>query len=75
MGFCTSPRLWVYVLLCMLFVNYVETGGVALKLDLIRCQSNKVSRRIKKASRREDDGKLVYNGEVIRRKEYLYRRL
>mmetsp|Transcript_8170 Transcript_8170/g.7707 ORF Transcript_8170/g.7707 Transcript_8170/m.7707 type:complete len:156 (-) Transcript_8170:331-798(-) len=54
------------------FINNVENGGVALKLDLSRCQSKKVAGRIQKASRRDDDGKLVYDGEVIRRKGDLY---
>lgn len=63
MGICTVA----YV-----FVDNVENGGVALKIDLSRCQSNQVAGRIQNASRRDDEGKLVYNGEILRNKGYLY---
>ena len=59
MGICTVAYA---------FINNVENGGVAVKIDLSRCQSNKVAGRMQKKSRRDDDGKLVYDGEVIRRK-------
>ena len=61
--------------ICMLayaFINNVENGGVAVNIDLSRCQSNKVAGRMQKALRRDNDGKLVYDGEDLRRKGDLY---
>ena len=44
---------------------------MAVEIYLSRCQSNKVAGQMQKKSRRDDDGKLVYEGEVLRRKGYL----
>ena len=63
MGICTVAYT---------FVDCVENGGVAVKIDFSRCQSHKVSGRMQKKARMTDDGKLVYDGEVLRRKEDLY---
>jgi len=54
-------------------VDNVENGGVAVKLDLSRCQSHKVAGKIQRVSRRDPEtGKLVYDGEILRRKGGLY---
>ena len=55
------------------FVDCVENGGTAVKLDFSRCQSFKVAGKLQRKSRRDDDGKLVYDGEVLRRKGDLYK--
>lgn len=54
------------------FVDNVENGGIAVKIDLSRCQSHKVAGRLQRASRRNEEGKIVYDGEVLRRKGDLY---
>ena len=54
------------------FEDCVENGGVAVKIDLSRCQSHKVAGRIQRTSRRNEDEKLVYDGDVLRRKGDLY---
>ena len=55
------------------FEKNVKNGGNAVKLDISRCQSFKVAGRLQKASQRNADSKLVYDGEVIRRKGDLYK--
>ena len=54
--------------LAFAFVDNVENGGDAIKLDFSRCQSHKVAARATKESRRDENGKLHYNGEMIRNK-------
>ena len=64
MGICT---------LGFAFVDNVENGGDAVKIDFSRCQSHKVAKRMQRASRRDQEtGKLIYDGEILRRKGDLY---
>ena len=55
------------------FDDCVENGGTVVKLDFSRCQSFKVAGKLQRKSKRDDDGKLVYDGEVLRRKGDLYK--
>ena len=55
------------------FEDCVENGGTAVKIDLSRCQSFKVAGRLQMKSRRYEEGKVVYDGEMIQRKRDLYK--
>ena len=50
----------------------VENGGMVVKIGLSCCRSHKVAGRIQRVSRRTEEGKIVYDGEVLRKKSYLY---
>ena len=64
MGICT---------LGFAFVDNVENGGTGIKIDLSRCQSNKVAGRKQRAARRDQEtGRIVYDGEILRQKGDLY---
>ena len=61
--------------ICMVryaFEDCVKNVGVAVKIDLSRCQSHKVAGRIQRALWRNEEGKLVYDGDVLRWEGYLY---
>ena len=54
------------------FNDNVENGGKAIKLDISRCQSHKVAGKIHCEERRDENGKMEYDGKVLRQKGDLY---
>jgi len=48
------------------FSGNVENGGDGLKLGLYRVQAARIAKRTVRISRRDNDGKLCYDGEIIR---------
>jgi hypothetical protein len=54
------------------YENHMDNGGVGLKLGFYRCQSAKIAQRQQRASTRDADGNLKYDGEVIRRAGDVY---
>ena len=64
MGICT---------LGYAFVDNVENGGDAIKIDFSRCQSYKIAGRIQRVGRRDElTEKMKYDREVLRRKDDLF---
>lgn len=54
------------------FENSIENGGEGVKLGMYRVQAARIAKRQVKASRRRDDGSLVYDGPVVRDKGEAY---
>ena len=55
------------------FLDNVENEGTAVKLNFNRCESFKVSGQLQRELRRVEDGKLVYNDKVLRKKGDIYK--
>ena len=54
-------------------VDNVDNGGVAVKIEFSRYQSNEVTQKMQRVTRRDEaTGKLVYNGKTLHRNGALY---
>ena len=54
------------------FKGCIENGGEGLKLGFFRSQAAKIAKKTTKQSTRGPDGKLKYNGPIVRRKGDCY---
>ena len=50
------------------FDGEFENGGDGIKLGLFRCQAAKIAKKQVRESRRTEDGRIVYDGDIIREK-------
>ena len=54
------------------FEDSIENGGVAEKLALIRAQGFKVADKTVRQSTRDENGRLRYDGEIVRERDDVY---
>jgi hypothetical protein len=54
------------------FEDNIENGGEAFKLGFFRAQSHKIAEKEVREAVRQEDGKLKYNGPIVRRKGDAY---
>ena len=62
----------VHACVGFLFDSHIEHGGLGLKISRDRCAVVRVALKDQRESRRTDDGRLVFDGPIVRRKGDLY---
>jgi hypothetical protein len=66
------PKLMVVTVVAYAFDGEVENGGHGLKIGQYRCQKAKIALRDQREATRDSDGKISYNGPLVRKKGEAY---
>jgi hypothetical protein len=66
------PKVMAVCLVGYAYERDIENGGHGIKLGLYRSQKARTAARLQRASRKDENGKTVYDGEIIRRKGDAY---
>jgi hypothetical protein len=62
------PRLVCGAITGFAFQDNIEKGGDAMKLGFFRAQSHKIADTEQRKGARQPNGKMKFNGEILRRK-------
>lgn len=69
---CHIEKVMAVAFTAFAFDQNIENGGHGIKLGLYRVQAARIAKRDVKESRRDEDGKIHYDGEIIRYKGDAY---
>lgn len=69
---CHIDKVMVIAFTAFAYQGTITNGGQALKLGLFWCQAARIAKKIIRESTRDEEGKLHYDGQMLRRKGDAY---